>query len=48
MKKKIIKEIDIEHFKRYDGSTVVYKVSKMPLIIIRNVIGLVKLKKSFE
>jgi glycosyltransferase involved in cell wall biosynthesis len=48
MKKKIIKEINIKHFKRYDGSTVVYKLTKMPLIIIRNLFGLVKLKKSFD
>ena len=41
-----IKEIDIVHYKRYDGSTVVYKFSKMPMIIIRNIIGLIKLKKS--
>lgn len=43
-----INEIDIVHYKRYDGSTVVYKFSKMPLIIIRNIIGLIKLKKSFN
>ncbi len=40
-------QIDIVHFQRYDGSTVVYKFSKMPMIIIRNIIGLIKLKKSF-
>ncbi|MDB3932070.1 glycosyltransferase family 2 protein [Candidatus Pelagibacter sp.] len=40
-------QIDIVHFQRYDGSTVVYKFSKMPMIIIRNIIGLIKLKNSF-
>ena len=45
--KKII-EYDIEHFERYDGSSVVYKFSKMPGIILRNLIGLVKLKRSFN
>jgi glycosyltransferase involved in cell wall biosynthesis len=48
MKKKNIKEIEIQHFERYDGSTVVYKLNKMPFIIIRNIIGLIKLKKSFD
>ena len=44
LKKKII-EYDIEHFERYDGSSVVYKFSKMPSIILRNLLGLIKLKK---
>jgi glycosyltransferase involved in cell wall biosynthesis len=43
-----INQIDIIHYKRYDGSTVVYKLSKMPMIIIKNIIGLIKLKKSFN
>jgi glycosyltransferase involved in cell wall biosynthesis len=47
LEKKII-EYDIEHFERYDGSSVVYKFYKMPGIIIRNLIGLLKLKKSFK
>ena len=46
-KKKII-EFDIEHFERYDGASVVYKFTKMPSIIFRNLIGLVKLKRSFN
>lgn len=45
--KKII-EYDIEHFERYDGSSVVYKFSKMPGIVFRNLLGLVKLKRSFN
>ena len=36
----------IKHYERYDGSTVVYKLSKMPSIIIRNIIGLIKLRFS--
>ena len=48
MSEKKIIEYDIEHFERYDGSSVVYKFSKMPGIIIRNLIGLLKLKKSFK
>ena len=39
-----IKDIPITHFKRYDGSTVVYKPSKMPSIIIRNIIGMISLR----
>jgi glycosyltransferase involved in cell wall biosynthesis len=42
-----ILQINIVHYKRYDGSTVVYKLSRMPMIIIRNIIGLIQLKKSF-
>ena len=41
-------QIDIIHYKRYDGSTVVYKLTRMPMIIIRNILGLIKLKKSFN
>ena len=47
LKKKII-EYDIEHFERYDGSSVVYKFSKMPGIIFRNLLGLLRLKRSFS
>jgi glycosyltransferase involved in cell wall biosynthesis len=37
-------QFDVNHYERYDGSSVVYKLSKMPLIILRNVIGLIKLR----
>ena len=47
LKKKII-EYDIEHFERYDGSSVVYKFYKMPGIIFRNLLGLLRLKRSFS
>jgi glycosyltransferase involved in cell wall biosynthesis len=40
-------QINIIHYERYDGSTVVYKLSKMPMIILRNILGLIKLKRSF-
>ena len=40
-------QIDIIHYERYDGSTVVYKLNTMPMIIIRNILGLIILKKSF-
>ncbi len=40
-------EINIIHYERYDGSTVVYKFSKMPIIILRNIMGLIRLKRSF-
>ena len=40
-------QINIIHYERYDGSTVVYKFSKMPMIIFRNILGLIKLKRSF-
>jgi len=43
-----INQINIVHYKRYDGSTVVYKLSRMPMIVIRNIIGLIKLYKSFN
>ena len=43
-----ILEKDIVHYKRYDGSTVVYKLNRMPMIIIKNIIGLIKLKKSYK
>jgi len=39
-----ISQQDILHYPRYDGSTVVYKLTKMPSIIIRNIIGLIKLR----
>ena len=39
-----INQIIIKHYERYDGSSVVYKLSKMPSIILRNIIGLVKLR----
>ena len=45
-KNKNIHECKISHYERYDGSTVVYKPLKMPSIIIRNIIGLIKLKLS--
>jgi glycosyltransferase involved in cell wall biosynthesis len=41
-------EIKIIHYKRHDGCSVVYKINKMPMIIIKNIIGLLKLKKSFN
>jgi glycosyltransferase involved in cell wall biosynthesis len=43
-----ILQIDIVHYKRYDGSTVVYKLTRMPNIIITNIIGLIRLKNSFK
>ena len=39
-----INQFDIIHYERYDGSSVVYKFSKMPGIIIRNIFGLIKLR----
>jgi glycosyltransferase involved in cell wall biosynthesis len=42
-----IKEYKIRHYARYDGSTVVYKLQKMPVIIFRNILGLIKLKLYF-
>ena len=39
-----INQIKIVHYERYDGSSVVYKLSKMPGIILRNIIGLIKLR----
>ncbi len=48
MSKKKVIELNIKHFERYDGSSVVYKFSKMPSIIMRNLLGLVKLKNSFK
>lgn len=41
-----ISELNIKHYPRFDGSTVVYKLSKMPAIITRNIIGLFKLRFS--
>ena len=37
-------QVPIVHYPRYDGSTVVYTLSKMPSIIFRNVLGLIKLR----
>ncbi len=39
-------EIDINHKKRIDGKTNVYKPQKIPIIAIRNAIGLFKIKFS--
>lgn len=41
-----ISQFPIKHFQRYDGSSVVYKPSKMPSIILRNIIGLIRLRFS--
>ncbi len=41
-----ILQAPIVHYKRYDGSTVVYKPSKMPAIILRNIKGLFLLRFS--
>lgn len=45
-KRKKLKECIIKHYERYDGSTVVYKPLRMPSIILRNLIGLLRLKFS--
>ena len=37
-------QINIIHYHRYDGSTVVYRLNKMPMIILRNILGLIQLK----
>ena len=39
-----ISQYSIRHYLRRDGSTVVYKLRRMPSIIIRNAIGLLKLR----
>ena len=39
-------EIDINHKKRVDGNTNVYKIYKIPSIAVRNAIGLLKIKFS--
>jgi glycosyltransferase involved in cell wall biosynthesis len=39
-----IKQYHIRHYARYDGSSVVYRFHKMPSIICRNIVGLVKLR----
>jgi dolichol-phosphate mannosyltransferase len=39
-----ISQYRIRHYARYDGSSVVYKFHKMPSIIFRNIIGLIKLR----
>ena len=41
-----ISQYSIKHYLRYDGASVVYKPSKMPAIVVRNIIGLVKLRFS--
>jgi len=41
-------QINIVHYKRYDGSTKVYKLGMLPKIIATNIIGLIKLKRSFK
>ncbi len=41
-----ISQYKIQHYHRYDGSSVVYKFHKMPSIIIRNILGLIKLRIS--
>lgn len=41
-----ILQVPIVHYERYDGSTVVYKPSKMPAIILRNIKGLFLLRFS--
>lgn len=41
-----ILQAPIKHYERYDGSTVVYKPSKMPAIILRNIKGLFRLRFS--
>jgi dolichol-phosphate mannosyltransferase len=45
MKKKLtIIELPMHHRKRMNGETVVYKINKVPLIAVRNLIGLFRLK----
>ena len=41
-----ISQHSIKHYLRYDGVSVVYKPSMMPAIILRNIIGLIKLRFS--
>src|SRR3989338_4193826 len=41
-----IYELPINHQKRLNGETVVYKTNKVPSIAIRNLVGLIKLKFS--
>ena len=41
----VFKQVEIVHYDRYDGSTVVYKPSQS-VIIIRNIIGLIRLRLS--
>jgi glycosyltransferase involved in cell wall biosynthesis len=43
-KKRSLVQFEIKHFERYDGSSVVYKLNKMPAIILRNILGLIKLR----
>ena len=39
-----IHEIPINHRKRFQGDTVVYKINRIPSIVFRNILGLVRLK----
>ena len=39
-----ILEIEINHRKRIDGDTNVYKINRLPMIAVRNAIGLLKLR----
>jgi glycosyltransferase involved in cell wall biosynthesis len=41
-----IDQYPIKHYLRYDGATRVYKITKMPSIIFRNILGLIKLRFS--
>lgn len=43
---KSILQFSIKHYERYDGSSVVYKPTKMPGIILRNIKGLIALRFS--
>jgi glycosyltransferase involved in cell wall biosynthesis len=43
-KKMTFSQYPIKHYERYDGSSVVYEIAKMPSIICRNIIGLIKLR----
>jgi glycosyltransferase involved in cell wall biosynthesis len=43
-----ITEIPVIHRKRASGTTQVYKLSKMPRIILTHLVGLVKLKKQLK
>lgn len=43
-----VKEIPVIHRKRASGTTQVYKLSKMPTIILTHLIGLAKLKKQLK
>jgi len=43
-KSKSIQQINIKHYERYDGQSVVYRINKMPSIIYRNIKGLILLR----